>query len=203
MSLVIRNSLLGDTWNFEDAGSDTSYDVSARFLTLESFCEWSDSERHVNPNAIVVLVTSLDVEKISAMTSELRVPVFVVYKYASESDLKSAREARIFTEKLSDTNWHAVVESISAQVVTEDDSYTEYQLYDDEQLEHFRRCETNERVEPENLVEIIYLQRAIIDHLSRTTDSAFDLALVEAVRTSENAIERALQMLADKHGLLA
>lgn len=198
LSIVV----VGDTWNFEDAMSGTNYEVSARFLTLETFCEWSESERHVNYDAIIVLVTSLDVEKIDEMTSAPNVPVFVVYKYASKSDLKFAREASIFAEKLSDTNWQAVVESISAQIETEDDSYAEHRLFDDEQLEHLRRCETNERVEPENLVEIVYLQRAIIDHLGRTTDSALDLAMIEAVKTSENAIERALQLLADKHGLL-
>ncbi|MYF39118.1 MAG: MerR family transcriptional regulator [Gammaproteobacteria bacterium] len=198
LSLVV----VGDTWNFVDTLSSSNYEVSARFLTLETFCEWSVSERHVNFDAIVVLVTSLDVEKIDEMTSVSDVPVFAVYKYASESDLIQAHDASIFVEKLQDTNWQAVVETIATKVETEDDTYVEYQRFDEEQLEHLRRCKTNERVEPESLVEIVYLQRAIIDHLSRDADSALDIAVAEAVKTAENSIERALLAIADKHQLL-
>ena len=198
LSLVV----VGDTWNFVDTVSSSNYEVSARFLTLETFCEWSVNERHVNYDAVIVLVASLDVQKIDEMTSASNVPVFAVYKYASESDLVQAQEASIFVEKLQNTDWQAVVETIAVQVETEDDAYAEYRRFDEEQLEHLRRCKTNERVEPENLVEIVYLQRAITDHLSRNADSALDIAVAEAVKTAENSVERALLAIADKHQLL-
>ena len=194
--------LVGDTWNFENRQSSSSYEVSARFLTLESYWDWATVEAHVNYDALVLLVTSLNVEKIDEMTSASDVPVFVVYKYASESDLELAREASFHVVKMQDTDWQSTVDVIYDHVVTEDDSYTEYKCFDDEQLEHLRRCKTKERVEPEDFVEIVYRQRAIIDHLSRTTDSALDIAVVEAVKTAENSMERALRSIADKHQLL-
>lgn len=194
--------LVGDTWNFEDSKSSSRYDLSARFLTLESYWDWATNEPHVNYDALVLLITSLNVEKIDEMTSASDVPVFVVYKYASESDLELAREASIYVAKMQDTDWQSVIDTIYDHVVTEDDSYKEYRCFDDEQLEHLKRCQTNERVEPEDFVEIIYRQRAMIDHLSRTTDSAVDIAVVEAVKTAENSMERALESIADKHRLL-
>lgn len=194
--------LVGDTWNFEESSSTSHYDVMARFLSLESFCDWCDSELHVNMDAVVVLVSSLDVEKIDDVTAAWDIPVFVIYKYASESDLELARNASIFVAKMQETNWSALVEVIEERVVTEDDTFTEFQIFDDEQLEHLRRCTTNERVEPENFVEIIYLQRAIIDHLSRTTNNAWDIAVVEQVKVSQNALEQVLRSIADKHQLL-
>ena len=194
--------IVGDTWNFEDSSSTSAYGVSARFLTLESFFEWSVVELHVKYDAIVVLVTSLEIQKIDEITSTLDVPVFVIYKYASESDLERAREAGIFVSKMQDISWQALVDVIDDHVVNEDESYTEFRCFNNEQLEHLRRCRTKERVEPDNLVEIIYLQRAIIDHLSRTTDSALDIAVAEAVKAAENSMERALRSIADKHQLL-
>ncbi|MCY3541830.1 MAG: helix-turn-helix domain-containing protein [Gammaproteobacteria bacterium] len=194
--------LVGDTWNFENRQSSSRYDVSARFLTLESYWDWATVEAHVSFDALVLLVTSLNVEKIDEMTSASDVPVFVVYKYASESDLELARESSFHVVKMQDTDWQSTVDVIFDHVVQEDDSYTEYRCFDDEQLEHLRRCKTNERVEPEDFVEIVYRQRAIIDHLSRTTDSALDIAVVEAVKTAENSMERALRSIADKHQLL-
>lgn len=194
--------LVGDTWNFEEPKSSSRYDVSARFLTLESYWEWATNEPHVSFDVLVLLITSLNVEKIDEMTSASDVPVFVVYKYASESDLESARETCIHIAKMQDTDWQSTVDAIFDHVVTEEDSYSEYRCFDDEQLEHLRRCKTNERVEPEDFVEIVYRQRAMIDHLSRTTDSALDIAVVEAVKTAENSMERALRSIADKHQLL-
>ncbi|MYD45732.1 MAG: MerR family transcriptional regulator [Gammaproteobacteria bacterium] len=194
--------LVGDTWNFENSQSSSSYDVSVRFLTLESYWDWATDEAHVSYDALVILITSLNVEKIDEMTSAAAVPVFVVYKYASDSDLESAREASIHVAKMQDTDWQGTVNAIFDHVETEDESYSEYRCFDDEQLEHLRRCKTKERVEPEDFVEIVYRQRAIIDHLSRTTDSALDIAVVEAVKTAENSMERALRSIADKHQLI-
>ena len=194
--------LVGDTWNFEESCSTSHYDVSARFLTLEALHEWATNQLHVKFDVLVVLVTSLDIEKLDCITSTLDVPVFVVYKYASESDVEFAREASIYVAKLQDINWQTLLDVIAKQVETEDDSFVEFRCFDDEQLEHLRRCKTRESVEPENLIEIIYLQRAIIDHLNRTTDSAFDIAVIEAIRAAENAMERALRSIADKHQLI-
>lgn len=194
--------LVGDTWNFENRQSSSRYDVTARFLTLESYWDWATVEEHVSYDAIVLLLSSLNVKKIDEMTSASDVPVFVVYKYASESDLELARESSFHVVKMQDTDWQSTVDAVFDHVVTEDDSYTEYRCFDDEQLEHLRRCKTNERVELEDFVEIVFRQRAIIDHLSRTTDSALDIAVVEAVKTAENSMERALRSIADKHQLL-
>lgn len=194
--------LVGDTWNFENSKSSSRYEVSSRFLTLESYWDWATNQVHVSHDAIVLLIPSLNVEKIDEMTSASDVPVFVVYKYASESDLELAREARIHVAKMQDTDWQTTVDAILDYVVTEDESYTEYRIFDDEQLAHLRRCKTNEQVEPEDFVKIIYLQRAMIDHLSRTTDSGLDLAVEELLKNAENSMERALRSIADKHQLL-
>ena len=194
--------LVGDIWNFEDSMSSPNYDVSARFLTLESFSDWLVKELHVKYDALVVLITSLDVEKIDDLTSASDVPVFVIYKYASESDLEFAREASIFVAKLDEIDWHSLVDTIINHVESVEESYSDYRCFNDEQLEHLRRCKTDECVEPKDFVEIICLQRAIIDHLGRTADSALDLAVVEAVKAANNTMERALQSIADKHQLL-
>lgn len=194
--------LVGDTWNYETVPTSTSYDVLARFLTLDSFAEWVVTELHVKIDALVLLVPSLDVQKIDDLTSTLDAPVFVVYKYASESDLEYARDASIFVANFQETNWMELISVIEEQVVSDDDPYASVRCFDDEQLAHLRRCKTNERVEPENLVEIIYLQRAIIEHLNRTTDSGLDLAVENSVRAAEHAMEKALRSIADKHQLL-
>ncbi len=194
--------LIGDIWNFEESTSPSNYDVVARFLSLESFSDWSASELHVNYDALVVLVSSLDIKKIDDATTDLDIPVFVVYKYASESDLELARDASIFVAKMQETNWSEVVAIIEERVVSADDTFTDFRIFDDEQLEHLRRCKTNERVEPENFVEIVYLQQAIIDHLRRTTNNGWDIAVVEQVKVSQNAMEQVLRSIADKHQLL-
>ena len=194
--------LVGDTWNFEDRRSSSRYDVSARFLTLEAYWDWETVEEHVSYDALVLLIASLNVEKIDEMTSELDVPVFVVYKYASESDLDLARESSYHVVRMRDTDWQSTVDAVFDQVAAADDTYKDSRFFDDERLEHLRRCKTNDRVEPEDFVEIVYRQRAIIDHLSRTTDSALDIAVVEAVKAAENSMERALRSIADKHQLL-
>lgn len=194
--------LVGDTWNFENRNSSARYEVSARFLTLESYWDWATDQAHVSFDVLILLITSLNVEKIDEMTSASDVPVFVVYKYASESDLELARQACIHVAKMQDTDWQTTVDAIFDHVVTEDDSYTQYRLFDDEQLAHLRRCKTKEQVEPEDFVKIIYLQRAMIDHLRRTTDSGFDLAVEESLKNAESSMERALRSIADKHQLL-
>lgn len=193
--------VVGDMWNFEEPTSTSNYDVVARFLSLESFCDWSAAELHVNFDALVVLVSSLDIEKIDDATTDIDVPVFVIYKYASEADLELARDASIFVAKMQATNWSEVVATIEERVATTEDTFTDFRIFDDEQLEHLRRCKTNERVEPENFVEIVYLQQAIIDHLSRTTNNGWDIALVEQVKVSQNAMEQVLRSIADKHQL--
>ncbi len=191
--------LVGDVWEFEDPSVDMEYEVVCRALTLDAFQRQLSTEA-IDANAAVVLISSLDVTKLVEVIPELDLPCVVVYKFASAQDLEDAKEASLTVSKFRDTDWFSTLETL--MVLVNSKHFEEGVQLSDEELEHLRRCQARDGFEPVSLVEVIYQQRALIEHLRRHTDDATDLTILETIKSSEVAMQQALKTLADKHELL-
>ena len=198
MSIV----LVGDLWHFENLTETVAAKVVVRLMTVQELARWNDQDVDTACDACVLIVSSLDVENLVPVQSQLDVPLVVVYRYASKTDRENAQQAGLDALRFKDTSWSEALERVRSRVRkqhTMDDSCL---VFTDEELAHISRCQTEKQVEPQDLVEIVRLQRALLEHAQRRIENAQDVELVEMIRSSEITLEKALSKIVETNKLI-
>lgn len=194
--------LVGDLWNFERGSEVMDCRVVARLMSVEDFLRWDSNDNETECDAIVMIVSSLDVLALRDVVNRVDVPCVIIYRYASSADLSKSAEEGLDTHRFKESNWAHIVEHIRQIVVQRMSLNDSGYIFTDEELVHLTRCDVDARVAPQDIVELILQQRALVQHAQREVDSAFDIALVEQIRNSEVSLEKALHTLVDRHKLL-
>lgn len=194
--------LVGDLWHFENAGESDGCNVVARLMTIEKLQRWNEYDVETECDACILIVSSLNVTRIIEVQQQLDIPMVVIYRYASKTDLDSAKEADLDILKFKETSWVEVVEQVRSKLGKRHYIDESCHVFSEEELAHLSRCQTNQQVEPQDLVEIVLLQRALLEHAQRHIENAKDVQLVEMIRSSEITLEKALNKIAEEYELI-
>ncbi|MCY3627904.1 MAG: MerR family transcriptional regulator [Gammaproteobacteria bacterium] len=194
--------LVGDLWHFENAGESNGCNVVARLMTIEKLQRWNEYDVETECDACILIVSSLNVTRILEVQQQLDIPMVVIYRYASKADLDSAKEADLDILKFKETSWVEVVEQVRSKLRKRHYIDESCHVFSEEELAHLSRCQTNQQLEPQDLVEIVLLQRALLEHAQRHIENAKDVQLVEMIRSSEITLEKALSKIAEEYELI-
>lgn len=194
--------LVGDLWNFESADKSDGCNVAARLMTIEELQRWNEYDVETECDACVLIISSLNVTRIVKVQQQLDIPLVVIYRYASNSDLDSAKEADLEIFKFKEISWVEVVEQVRSKLRKQHYIDDSCHIFSEEELAHLNRCQINQQVEPQDLVEIVLLQRALLEHAQRHIENAKDVQLVEMIRSSEITLEKALSKIAEEYELI-
>lgn len=194
--------LVGDLWNFESVEKSDGCNVVARLMTIEELQRWNEYDVETECDACVLIISSLNVARIVKVQQQLDIPLVVIYRYASNSDLDSAKEADLEIYKFKEISWVEVVEQVRSKLRKQHYIDDSCHIFTEEELAHLNRCQINQQVEPQDLVEIVLLQRALLEHAQRHIENAKDVQLVEMIRSSEITLEKALSKIAEEYELI-
>ena len=180
-----------------------SWDECEVVLHLHSLDEF-ESRLDELPQAEVVVVgaNSLDVERLEELNTVVQQPMYVVYRYASKKDLDMATEVNLQVFRFGETHWKELIARIDEDLLKVRSQELLVRSFSEEELRHLSRTQSESIIEPRDLVDIIRSQRALVDHIQRNTQRAFDVELAGLIQLSESKMEEALQQLAGEFELI-
>lgn len=172
---------------------------------VQRFCSLDELEARLDSlpdfDALVMEVPSLDADRIEQIVSVLPVPFVVVYRLASKDDLSDAMASGLPVFKFGKVSWSDLMTDLATRIRTNDNLDIGQSLYTDEELYHLSRARSSGTFAPKDFVDIVLSQRALIDHIQRHTNSAFEVELAGLVRLSNARMEEALQHVAKEYEL--
>ncbi|MCY4143296.1 MAG: MerR family transcriptional regulator [Gammaproteobacteria bacterium] len=180
-------------------------DVSEPGEIAQRFCSLDEMESRLDDlpefDALVLEVPSLDADRIEQIVSVLSVPFVVVYRLASKDDTIEAKERGMRVFKFGNVSWSDLMTELSKSVISKVDHGVGHNLYKDEELYHLSRTRSSGTFAPKDFVDIVLSQRALVDHIQRHTNGAFEVELAGLVRLSTTRMEEALQRVAKEYEL--
>ena len=153
-------------------------------------------------DGLVVYLPSLEAQVIESIEKLCPSARFVVaFRHATKADLEQCREAGYALLRWP-ANWQAVEELVGASQSLQ--SIAEERVYSDEELCHIRLMASRAACEcTSDLAELVGQLNDFAAH-SRRCDGEEDHGLIaEDVQAARTQLERSLQALVEKHGLLA
>ncbi len=174
-------------------------EVARRIVSIE---ELEKSLDDLPPcDAFVVEIPSLDARRLEDLSNLLPGLVVAVYQFASKVDLEEAQQSNLMVYRLGEVKWSDLAHRLAETLQRTRLSGGGAVHFSEEELAHLSRTQTSGKVAPKDLVDIVRTQRALIEHIQRIGDCAFDVELAGIVQLSEAKMEEALKSLVDEYEL--